>query len=114
MTLPVLDSCDDCGACCRVVSMPPFRRVFDESGEEAWERLKWDRPDLFASFLAETRVRRATGAPSFGTPCFWLDLDTNRCLHYDLRPRACRDFDLGGVDCRDARRRAGIVTPQPR
>jgi Fe-S-cluster containining protein len=105
-SLPVIDSCDGCGACCLVVTAPPFRRVFDEAGEEAWERLRRERPDLLAEILAAERARRAAGGPGFGTPCLWFDPSTRRCRHYDLRPRACRDFALGGDDCRDARRRA--------
>jgi Fe-S-cluster containining protein len=106
--LPVIESCDGCGACCQVVTSPPFYRVFDESGEDAWERLKWERPDLWAQLLADTRSRRASGGPLYGTPCLWFDAVTARCLHYDYRPRACHEFAVGGSDCRDARRRAGV------
>ena len=59
----MIDSCDDCGACCQVVSRPPFYRVFDENGEDAWERLKADRPEILAEFLADYRARRAAGGP---------------------------------------------------
>jgi Fe-S-cluster containining protein len=107
-TLPVIESCDGCGACCRAVSRPPFRRVFDEGGEEAWERLKWDRPDLMAEVLADERARRTAGGPFFGTPCTWYEPATGRCRHYEYRPHACRAFEIGSVDCRDARRRAGV------
>jgi Fe-S-cluster containining protein len=107
-SLPIIDSCDGCGACCQVVSRPPFHRVFDEGGEDTWERLRWERPDLTAEFLADERARRASGGPFYGTPCFWFDAGTGRCRHYDYRPRACREFELGGADCRDARRRAGV------
>src|SRR5947209_6211903 len=103
--LPIIESCDGCGACCRVVTAPPFRRVFDGPGEEAWERLRWDRPDLLAALLAAEAARKAVGDPSFGSPCLWFDAASRRCRHYDFRPRACREFALGGVDCRDARRR---------
>jgi uncharacterized protein len=106
--LPIIPTCEDCGACCQVVTIPPFRRVFDEEGEDDWERLKWERPDLLAALLAAERERRARGAPSFGTPCLWFDADTGRCRNYDYRPRACREFERGGVDCHDARRRARI------
>ena len=71
--LPVIDSCDACGACCQVVTCPPFYRVFDTFGEDAWERLKADRPDILAEFLVDYRARRAAGGPYFGTPCIWLD-----------------------------------------
>ena len=105
--LPVIESCDGCGACCQVVTVPPFYRVFDESGEDAWERLKADRPDVLAAFLADYQARRAAGGPYFGTPCIWFDATSSRCRHYQYRPRACREFEVGGDDCRDARRRQG-------
>jgi Fe-S-cluster containining protein len=107
-SLPVIESCEGCGACCRVVTSPPFRRVFDGDGEEAWERLRWDRPDLLAEILADARARKANGDASFGTPCLWFDAANARCRHYELRPRACMEFALGGLDCHGARRRAGI------
>ena len=107
-TLPIIESCDGCGACCRVVSRPPFHRLLDETAEDTWERLRWERPDLVAELLADDRARRASGGPYYGTPCLWYDAGTGRCRHYDYRPRACREFELGGVDCRDARRRAGV------
>lgn len=107
-TLPIIESCEGCGACCLVVTHPPFYRLLDESGEDAWERLKWDRPDLLAEFLADARARKASGGPFYGTPCIWFDVQTRRCRHYEYRPRACRQFELGSQDCRDARRRAGM------
>lgn len=106
--LPIIESCDACGACCRVVTLPPFRRIFDGEGEEAWERLRWDHPGLMAEILEAKRVRKATGGPTFGTPCLWLDAESGRCRHYDHRPRDCREFAVGSPDCRDARRRAGV------
>jgi Fe-S-cluster containining protein len=107
-SLPVIESCDGCGACCLVVSRPPFHHEFGEDGEEAWERLKRERPDLVADLLADYRARRADGGPFYGTPCLWFDAETRRCRHYDHRPHACRAFERGVPDCRDARRRAGL------
>jgi uncharacterized protein len=106
--LPVIDSCEGCGACCQVVTHPPFYRVFEDEGEDAWERLRRDRPDILAEFLADFRARRAAGKPDFGTPCTWLDPVTRRCRNYEFRPLACREFEIGEFDCRDARRREGI------
>jgi Fe-S-cluster containining protein len=110
--LTVISSCDGCGACCQVVTRPPFVRVFNEAGEGAWERLRWERPELLAQILTDERDRSARGEPSFGTPCLWFDPGSGGCQHYDYRPRACREFEVGGRDCRDARRRAG-VDPAP-
>jgi uncharacterized protein len=106
--LPVIESCDNCGACCLVVTRPPFYLVFQEIGEDAWERVKWERPDLRAELLADYRARRASGGPFYGTPCIWFDAETRRCRHYEYRPLACREFEVGEFDCRDARRRAGV------
>jgi Fe-S-cluster containining protein len=83
--------------------------VFHEVGEDAWERLKADRPDLLTALLADYRARRASGRPLSGTPCVWFEAETGRCRHYEYRPLACREFELGGQDCQDARRRAGIA-----
>jgi Fe-S-cluster containining protein len=83
-------------------------RRFDGNGEDAWESLRWDRPDLYRALLADDQARRSGGGPYYGTPCIWYDPDSRRCRHYDYRPRACRQFELGGPDCHDARRRAGI------
>ncbi|MHC5539598.1 YkgJ family cysteine cluster protein [Singulisphaera rosea] len=109
--LSIIESCEGCGACCRVVTQPPFVRRLDGEGEEAWERLRWDHPELLAAILEQERERKQSGAPSFGTPCLWFDATLGRCRHYDYRPRACREFALGGVDCHDARRRAGLASP---
>ncbi len=106
--LPVIKSCDGCGACCQVVTRPPFYQVFQENGEEAWERLRRDRPDLMAELSADYCQSQQNGGPFFGTPCLWYDPSTQRCRHYDYRPRACREFEIGSRDCLDARRRAGI------
>jgi Fe-S-cluster containining protein len=110
--LAVIESCDGCGACCRVVTQPPFYNVFGEIGEDAWERLKADRPDLLAALVADYKARRASGGPFSGTPCFWFEPKTARCRHYEYRPLACREFEIGDVDCLDARRRAGISLPR--
>jgi Fe-S-cluster containining protein len=106
--LPVIDSCDDCGACCLVVTHPPFYRIFDGDGEEAWERLKRECPGIIAALIGDQEKRRADGRPLYGTPCVWFDEPTRRCRHYEFRPRACREFEIGSPDCHDARRRAGI------
>ncbi len=109
--LPVIDSCDGCGACCRVVVRPPYYRVFEELWEDAWERLRRGRPDLLAALIASEKADQEAGLPDYGRPCQWYDAATARCLHYEYRPLACHEFEVGGEDCRDARRRAGIASP---
>ena len=61
--LPVIDSCDGCGACCMVVTRPPFYHVFEDMGEEAWDRLERERPDLVAELRADYQARQASGGP---------------------------------------------------
>jgi Fe-S-cluster containining protein len=107
--LPVIESCDGCGACCTVVTRPPFYHVFEDMGEEAWDRLERERPDLVAELHADYQARQESGGPFFGTPCVWFDAETRRCRHYDFRPLACQMFEVGDEDCRDARRRAGVA-----
>jgi Fe-S-cluster containining protein len=109
--LPIIESCDGCGACCLVVTRPPFYFVFAEFGEAALERLQRERPDLVAELEADDKARKAVGAPSYGTPCLWYDAVGRRCRHYEYRPLACHEFEVGGDDCHDARRRAGIGEP---
>lgn len=107
-SLAIIESCEGCGACCQVVTQPPFRRDFDGVGEEAWERLARDHRALHAGLLADQDERRRAGGPFHGTPCLWYDAVGACCRHYELRPRACWEFAMGGDDCRDARRRAGV------
>ena len=107
--LPIVESCDGCGACCLVVTHPPFYSVFEEEGEEAWERLKRERRDLVLQIAGDHKRRRVGGEPLVGTPCLWYNPETRQCKHYDYRPLACREFDVGSEDCVDARRRAGIL-----
>jgi Fe-S-cluster containining protein len=107
-TITVVSDCDSCGACCRFVTTPPFRRVFDGEGEDAWERLRRERPELQQEILEYERALRSSGAPFYGTPCLWYDPDSAQCRHYEYRPAACRAFAVGSPDCLDARRRAGV------
>ena len=108
-TLPVIESCEGCGACCMVVTRPPFYHVFEDMGEAAWDRLERERPDLIDELHADYQARQESGGPFYGTPCVWFDTETRRCRHYDYRPLACQMFEIGDEDCRDARRRAGVA-----
>ncbi len=106
--LPVIESCEGCGACCLVVTRPPYYHVFDDFGEEAWDRLRRERPDLAKALDLDYAERRANGGPFEGTPCVWYDAQTRKCQHYEYRPLACQMFEINDVDCHDARRRAGV------
>jgi Fe-S-cluster containining protein len=90
-SLPLVQSCSDCGLCCTRVGVPPF--VEDEldllPAELAW------------SASQEWRVET-------GQPCLWYDQESRRCRHYLHRPQVCRDFEVGGVECCSCRREAGL------
>jgi len=84
--LPIIESCDDCGACCEHMRFPPFIKG---------ERIELELIDDLAKeldlsiLLGDVEDR----------PCVWLHPDTKRCINYEHRPHVCRDFDLGGPDC---------------
>jgi Fe-S-cluster containining protein len=96
LSLPVIESCQGCGACCTGVSLPPFIPLADE---DEWEAFRRDHPVLVAEFQAEVdRRAREDDWPERG-PCFWLDVETRQCRHYEQRPEICRDFAVGGEAC---------------
>lgn len=83
MNLPLIQSCEGCGACCMGMNSPPF--------------IGRDDPELLAAPLdvhksyEDGMVQRdRDGWPDF-VPCFWLDLETRKCKHYEHRPEVCRD-----------------------
>ena len=94
--LPLIGTCDDCGACCLQQGHPPFR------GEE-WNRVP---PELRAPLYEYLASREEN---DFGRPCIWLDLQTRRCRHYEHRPQICRDFERGCAMCIHVRLRYKIT-----
>lgn len=101
MTLAILDHCDGCGACCRHMVVPPFRR--DAAVDEF--ALKRVPPDLLAEILPDWEVRFLLPE----RPCAWYDEATRRCRHYVLRPDACRDFAINSPSCHACRELQGIT-----
>lgn len=109
--LPVLDSCEGCGACCRTVSVPPFR--IDHLVDELTEK------QIPASLREEILPWWEVRLQVTGGPCLWFDERTLRCRHYDLRPDACRDFELNSPSCSAVRQEyqvlpAGATAADPR
>jgi Fe-S-cluster containining protein len=116
--LPVLESCDDCGACCFEQGAPPDyvalrlnpQFALDPSFADDVARLKALPADAARSLDRYLRAVETDGAPRNGI-CVWFDHDTRRCRHYEIRPSTCRVFELNGPGCRIYRRRHGIPTP---
>lgn len=83
MNLPVIESCNNCGACCTGMNSPPF------IGREDPEYIALPA-EVKASFEAGMRKREEEGWPDM-VPCFWLDVETRKCIHYEHRPDICRN-----------------------
>ena len=90
-TLPIIESCNGCGACCLSVRSPPFA-VYLDLADGSYH--VWDGADV-------TELKRLTSAPREAvatllagnlderpadSPCSWLDLETRQCRYYDHRP----------------------------
>jgi Fe-S-cluster containining protein len=99
--LPVLESCDGCGACCRHMIVPPF--VLSGGRNEAAEK------GVPSALIDELRPLWDTRLLLPESPCLWFDETTLRCRHYDLRPDACRDFERNSDPCRECRRKWDIA-----
>ena len=93
MNLPIIDNCDDCGACCQHVGHPMWFR-----DEQEWIDLPAEMKGEHIRYLASI-----AGSDDYGEPCYWLDEATKKCKHHDLRPAVCKDFEIGGDDCRRIR-----------
>ncbi|MGB0740447.1 MAG: YkgJ family cysteine cluster protein [Planctomycetaceae bacterium] len=98
-TLPVIEDCDGCSACCNRTPIPPF-----QPGEEAALNV----PD---ELLTPIRERIASDQHFDLLPCVWLLKDQGLCRHYEFRPQACRDFEPGSMLCRLSREDEGIRRP---
>ena len=102
--LPIIASCDNCGACCMHMGYPPFAGMYD-GGDPEWLELRESHPELAAA----ARQGAIDGRGDAELPCIWLDPQTRRCRHYELRPSVCRDFERGTEECIDHRERRGIL-----
>src|SRR6185369_454852 len=96
MLLPIIESCEGCGACCLNVTFPPFG--IDEAENRGV-------PDEFMKSVDDRLRHSHCQKPE---PCVWLDEVSLRCKHYNWRPAICRRFELGGLQCREDRALIGI------
>lgn len=90
-SLPIIESCDGCGACCRQTPLPPF---------QPGEAVRRSIPDDLMQAVHE----RIQAELEFSLiPCVWFDEASNLCQHYEYRPDACRRFELSSFECHAAR-----------
>lgn len=112
--LPVIESCDGCGACCMQQSSPPGYLYILSAPEhlaeygpfaEDAERVRSLPPEAVALLNAHSERVLSGAYDDLGeTPCCWLDLETRRCRFYEHRPSICRDgVELGDEACRSWR-----------
>ena len=118
-SLPIVESCDDCGACCREQESPPgyvmllaSPDMMDAPGpfKADVERLQ----SLPAAALAELReymVRLLNGAEQDDPACIWLDSATMQCRYHEHRPSICREFELGTAECIEWRKTYDVDEP---
>lgn len=99
--LPLLDSCDGCGACCRHMIVPPF--ALSGGRNEAAE--KGVPEELLEELLPLWQVRLQLPESA----CLWYDAATARCRHYQLRPAACREFEINSGPCHASRAKWGVT-----
>ena len=90
-SLPIIESCVDCGACCMLTPVPPF-----QDGES----IARDVPDELMKLIND---RVAADQHLDPLPCVWFDSSLRQCRHYNLRPEACRKFETGSDLCRLSR-----------
>jgi len=116
--LPVIESCEGCGACCLEQGAPPdyvalwLNPMFgvDPSFEEDNARLQ-NLPAEPKRLLDEYMARWLEGAGDKGGVCVWFDHDTRGCRFYEHRPSTCRVFELSSIGCRIYRKRNGLGRP---
>lgn len=113
--LPVITSCDDCGACCLDQGAPPDyvalslnpHLASDASFAEDLHRLERlpDEPRrLLTLYLEET----AAGLRDRIGPCLWFNAVKKHCSFYDWRPSTCRVFETDSPGCHIYRGRHGV------
>lgn len=117
--LPLLDTCDGCGACCREPGAPPdyvalrLNPQFAKEPSFTEDALRLAAlPEEAARLLDEyLRAVDLGSVPSNGA-CVWYDPGTKRCRFYEHRPSTCRVFERGSQGCHIYRRRHGVAVPR--
>jgi uncharacterized protein len=114
--LPIIESCDGCGACCMHMGSPPaFGIFFPRAGHEITLGAR-DREDyqiikaMPSTLRDELHAYYHSGVDrgAENLPCLWLDLDTKKCRHYEHRPTICRNFEMSSEHCHGHRQTRGI------
>jgi len=115
--LPVVTSCEGCGACCREQGAPPDYVALrlhpefaaDASFHEDSARLAM-LSDEAGRLLEEYLRESAAGLRPTNGVCCWFEESTQGCRFYDERPSTCRVFEINSPGCHFYRRRHSLET----
>lgn len=111
MELPVITSCDNCGACCFHMGGGPVTYVamlrHADKPRESHEKM-FGVEDVSRFFNLPQAALEALHDPGEdGDRCCWLSSD-NRCRFHEFRPTECREFKVGGESCQSFRQQHDI------
>lgn len=104
--LPVIESCNDCGACCSVQGAPPDYVALQLNPHFADDPSFADDVIRLRNLPREPAARLQTylqeveaGVRHKDSPCIWLAECGTRCKYYDWRPSTCRVFEINSPGC---------------
>lgn len=114
--LPVIQSCDGCGACCLEQESPPgylgmafngLDAAYDDEDRDRYENMPADarkKIEDYAAFMESNGWEHPNNSI-----CIWFDEETRKCSHYEWRPSICRDeLEINDEGCRTWRQHYGI------
>lgn len=110
--LPIIDTCDGCGACCLQQESPPGYLIialrdeaYDEEDRRRYEAMPEEARREIEKYAADLGEH---GHPN-NNICIWFDEETRKCRYYEHRPSICRDaLQVGDAGCRSWRQEYGI------
>ncbi len=114
--LPIVTTCEGCGACCLEQGAPPdyvalrLNPHFAEDPSFAEDAVRLQSLPDEARKLLDGYVNAASHAGA--SVCVWFDAAMRGCRFYEHRPSTCRVFELSGPGCHIYRRRHGIGVQQ--
>lgn len=113
LALPIIESCNGCGACCREQESPPGYVLFLLGEGDGWpdeadaERFNSLPPEALQS-LKDHHARIMSGERRPNQACIWFEPATKGCRFYEHRPQICRELEVGSEGCRNWRKEYNV------
>lgn len=105
-SLPTVDDCQGCGACCLHMGFPSYVQGNElQPAEEHWVSMP---EDLKGELLEYIQHYQSPADGELDGACVWFDQQERNCMHHEHRPNVCRDFKVGSKDCVDWREHFGV------